>query len=164
LLGEDSRKRIEPLEKLVTRHGWLAVVAAAATPLPDDIIFLLLAISNYSSKLFIPTVFAAKTHHHNSRRILLTLLVRPYMLHHRMHSRRSQHNAHNRRRSNHSSRTPRGSLHTNTPRLDQTTKQIRHKNLKIRKTSLPSTIDIKELLYYITFRPLNLLFKPQKCT
>jgi membrane protein DedA with SNARE-associated domain len=60
LLGEDSRKRIEPLEKLVARHGWLAVVAAAATPLPDDIIFLLLAVSNYSSKLFIPTVFAGK--------------------------------------------------------------------------------------------------------
>jgi hypothetical protein len=48
------------LEKLVARHGWLAVVAVAATPLPDDIIFLLLAISNYSSKLFIPTVFAGK--------------------------------------------------------------------------------------------------------
>jgi hypothetical protein len=32
------------LEKLVARHGWLAVVAAAATPLPDDIIFLLLAV------------------------------------------------------------------------------------------------------------------------
>lgn len=60
LLGEESRKRIEPLEKLVARHGWLAVVAAAATPLPDDIIFLLLAVSNYSSKLFIPTVFAGK--------------------------------------------------------------------------------------------------------
>jgi hypothetical protein len=60
LLGEDSHKRIEPSEKLVTRHGWLAVAAAAATPLSDDIIFLLLAISNYSSKLFIPTVFAGK--------------------------------------------------------------------------------------------------------
>jgi hypothetical protein len=60
LLGEDSRKRIEPLEKLVARHGWLAVVAVAATPLPDDIVFLLLAVSNYSSKLFIPTVFAGK--------------------------------------------------------------------------------------------------------
>jgi membrane protein DedA with SNARE-associated domain len=60
LLGEDSRKRIEPLERIVARHGWLAVVAAAATPLPDDIIFLLLAVSNYSSKLFIPTVFAGK--------------------------------------------------------------------------------------------------------
>jgi membrane protein DedA with SNARE-associated domain len=60
LLGEESRKRIEPLERLVARHGWLAVVAAAATPLPDDIVFLLLAVSNYSSKLFIPTVFAGK--------------------------------------------------------------------------------------------------------
>jgi len=44
LLGEESRKRIEPLERLVARHGWLAVVAAAATPLPDDIIFLLLGL------------------------------------------------------------------------------------------------------------------------
>lgn len=60
LLSEESRKRIEPLERLVARHGWLAVVGAAATPLPDDVVFMLLAISNYSSKLFIPTVFAGK--------------------------------------------------------------------------------------------------------
>ena len=60
LLSEESRRRIEPLEKLVARHGWIAVVGAAATPMPDDIVFVLLAVSNYSSKLFIPTVFAGK--------------------------------------------------------------------------------------------------------
>lgn len=60
LIGVETRRRMEPLEKLVARHGWLAVVGAAATPLPDDVIFVLLAVSNYSSKLFLPTVFAGK--------------------------------------------------------------------------------------------------------
>ncbi|MEM4273742.1 MAG: VTT domain-containing protein [Candidatus Caldarchaeum sp.] len=60
LLSDETRRRMEPLERLVSKHGWLAVVGAAATPLPDDVIFVLLAVSNYSSKLFLPTVFAGK--------------------------------------------------------------------------------------------------------
>ncbi|MCS7094687.1 MAG: VTT domain-containing protein [Thaumarchaeota archaeon] len=59
-ISAETRRRMEPLEKLVARHGWLAVVGAAATPLPDDVVFILLAVSNYSSKLFLPTVFAGK--------------------------------------------------------------------------------------------------------
>ncbi|MEM1949834.1 MAG: hypothetical protein QXY50_05145, partial [Candidatus Caldarchaeum sp.] len=39
---------------------WLAVVGAAATPLPDDVVFVLLAVANYSSRLFLPTVFMGK--------------------------------------------------------------------------------------------------------
>jgi membrane protein DedA with SNARE-associated domain len=134
LLGEESRKRIEPLERLVARHGWLAVVAVAATPLPDDIVFLLLAVSNYSSKLFIPTVFAGK--------LIITTAVAYLSLYWygltcyiiECIVRRSQHNTHNRRRSSHSSRSPRSSLHTNTPRLDQTTKQNRGKDLGLHRT------------------------------
>ncbi|MCS6784418.1 MAG: VTT domain-containing protein [Candidatus Caldarchaeum sp.] len=60
LISPETQKRIEPLEKLVAKHGWLAVVGASATPLPDDVVFVLLAIANYSSKLFLPTVFAGK--------------------------------------------------------------------------------------------------------
>ncbi|MEM0441271.1 MAG: VTT domain-containing protein [Candidatus Caldarchaeum sp.] len=60
LINPETQKRLEPLEKLVAKHGWLAVVGASATPLPDDVVFLLLAITNYSSKLFLPTVFAGK--------------------------------------------------------------------------------------------------------
>jgi membrane protein DedA with SNARE-associated domain len=60
LISDETRRRIEPLERLVARHGWFAVLAAAATPLPDDIIYILLAVANYSSKLFLPTVFAGK--------------------------------------------------------------------------------------------------------
>ncbi len=60
LLGHETRKRMQPLERLVARHGWIAVMGAAATPLPDDVIFFILAATNYSSKLFLPTVFAGK--------------------------------------------------------------------------------------------------------
>lgn len=60
LISPETQKRIEPLEKLVSRHGWIAVVGASATPLPDDVVFLLLAMTNYSSKFFLPTVFAGK--------------------------------------------------------------------------------------------------------
>jgi len=60
LLSDETRRRMAPLENLVKRHGWLAVVGAAATPLPDDVVFVLLALANYSSRLFLPTVFAGK--------------------------------------------------------------------------------------------------------
>ncbi len=60
LLSDETRKRMQPLERLVARHGWLAVIGAAATPLPDDVVFVILAATNYSSKLFLPTVFTGK--------------------------------------------------------------------------------------------------------
>ncbi|MEM1946611.1 MAG: VTT domain-containing protein [Candidatus Caldarchaeum sp.] len=60
LLSDETRRRMEPLERIVSKHGWLAVVGAAATPLPDDVVFVLLAVANYSSRLFLPTVFMGK--------------------------------------------------------------------------------------------------------
>ncbi|MEM1944690.1 MAG: hypothetical protein QXX57_02990 [Nitrososphaerota archaeon] len=60
LLNTETRVRMRPLENLLTRYGWIAVLAASATPLPDDMVFMPLAMANYRARLFLPTVFAGK--------------------------------------------------------------------------------------------------------
>ncbi|MCS7142426.1 MAG: VTT domain-containing protein [Aigarchaeota archaeon] len=59
-LKDDTRRRVLPLERLLSRYGWIAVLGAAATPLPDDVVYLPLALANYSSIYFLPVVFAGK--------------------------------------------------------------------------------------------------------
>jgi len=60
LLSRGSLERIEPLERVLRRYGWVAVLLTAATPLPDDIMYLLLAVAGYRSAYFFPLVFAGK--------------------------------------------------------------------------------------------------------
>jgi len=60
LLKDETRERMRPLERLLMRYGWIAVLAAAATPLPDDMVFMPLAMANYRARLFLPIVFVGK--------------------------------------------------------------------------------------------------------
>ncbi|GBC69726.1 hypothetical protein HRbin01_01429 [archaeon HR01] len=60
LLKAEARRRMRPLELFLLRHGWIAVLAASATPLPDDMVYMPLAVANYSERMFLPLVFAGK--------------------------------------------------------------------------------------------------------
>ncbi|MEM0445572.1 MAG: VTT domain-containing protein [Nitrososphaerota archaeon] len=60
LLSQETLNKISPLERLVRRYGWIAVLLTAATPVPDDIVYVLLAISGYRNAYFFPLVFAGK--------------------------------------------------------------------------------------------------------
>lgn len=60
LLNSETRERMRPLERLLTRYGWIAVLAASATPLPDDMVYMPLAMANYRTGLFLPIVFTGK--------------------------------------------------------------------------------------------------------
>lgn len=60
LLSQESLDRIAPLEKLIRRFGWIAVLVTAATPVPDDIVYVLLAIGGYRNIYFFPLVFTGK--------------------------------------------------------------------------------------------------------
>ncbi|MCS7145956.1 MAG: VTT domain-containing protein [Nitrososphaerota archaeon] len=60
LLSRESLDRIAPLEKVIRRYGWVVVLLTAATPVPDDIVYVLLAVGGYRNAYFFPIVFAGK--------------------------------------------------------------------------------------------------------
>ena len=55
-----TRKRMRPFEILVSKYGWLASFLAAATPIPDDLIFIPLGFVRYKLWKFAVSVFAGK--------------------------------------------------------------------------------------------------------
>ena len=61
ILKEKTKNRLLPLQRLLSRYGWLGAFIAALTPFPpDDIIIILLGISKYNPFKFILASFAGK--------------------------------------------------------------------------------------------------------
>ena len=57
IITEQTRKRIKPFERLVKRYGAGAAFVAAATPIPDDLIYVPLGLAKYNPlRFFISTV------------------------------------------------------------------------------------------------------------
>lgn len=57
IISEQTRKRIKPFERLVKRYGAGAAFVAAATPIPDDLIYIPLGLAKYNPlKFFIATL------------------------------------------------------------------------------------------------------------
>ena len=52
IISEKTKKRMKPFQKLVKRYGAIAAFVAAATPIPDDIVYIPLGLSKYSPKKF----------------------------------------------------------------------------------------------------------------
>ena len=52
IISEKTKKRMKPFQKLVKRYGAAAAFVAAATPIPDDIIYIPLGLAKYSPKKF----------------------------------------------------------------------------------------------------------------
>ena len=52
ILNEKTRKRMRPFERLVKRYGAAAAFIAAATPIPDDLIYVPLGLAKYNPKRF----------------------------------------------------------------------------------------------------------------
>ena len=60
IIGEKSRKRMRPFERLVKKYGAMAAFFAAATPMPDDLIYVPLGLAKYNPKRFIIATLAGK--------------------------------------------------------------------------------------------------------
>jgi len=60
IIGEKSRKRMRPFERLVKKYGAAAAFFAAATPMPDDLIYVPLGLAKYNPKRFIVATLAGK--------------------------------------------------------------------------------------------------------
>lgn len=60
IMTEKTRKRMRPFERLVKRYGAAAAFVAAATPMPDDIIFVPLGLAKYNPKRFFIATLSGK--------------------------------------------------------------------------------------------------------
>ena len=60
IITEKTRKRIKPFERLVKRYGAVAAFVAAATPIPDDLIYVPLGLAKYNPLRFFISTLAGK--------------------------------------------------------------------------------------------------------
>lgn len=60
IIGARSRLRMRPFERLVRRYGAAAAFVAAATPIPDDIVYVPLGLAKYNPLRFFAATLAGK--------------------------------------------------------------------------------------------------------
>lgn len=60
IISENTRKRMKPFERLVKRYGAGAAFIAAATPIPDDMVYIPLGLAKYNPKKFFVATLAGK--------------------------------------------------------------------------------------------------------
>lgn len=60
ILSEKSKKRMLPFQKLVKRYGASAAFFAAATPIPDDLVYVPLGLAKYNPRRFFVATLAGK--------------------------------------------------------------------------------------------------------
>ncbi|HET7283339.1 MAG TPA: VTT domain-containing protein [Nitrososphaeraceae archaeon] len=60
ILNTNTKKRMAPLQKLLSRYGWLGAFLAALTPIPDEIVYIPLGLAKYSPWKFTSAIFAGK--------------------------------------------------------------------------------------------------------
>jgi membrane protein DedA with SNARE-associated domain len=59
-MSKKTLKRMRPFQRLVTKYGAAAAFVAAATPMPDDIIFVPLGLAKYNPKKFFISTLVGK--------------------------------------------------------------------------------------------------------
>jgi membrane protein DedA with SNARE-associated domain len=60
ILSDKTKKRMRPLQNLVSRYGWFGAFIAALTPIPDDIVYIPLGLAKYNPWKFATATFAGK--------------------------------------------------------------------------------------------------------
>ena len=60
MMTDKTRLRMKPFERLVKRYGAAAAFVAAATPIPDDLIYVPLGLARYSPVRFFISTFLGK--------------------------------------------------------------------------------------------------------
>ncbi len=60
IMNEKTRIRMKPFERLVKRYGAVAAFIAAATPIPDDLVYIPLGLAKYNPKRFFIATLAGK--------------------------------------------------------------------------------------------------------
>ncbi len=60
IISENTRKRMKPFERLVKKYGGGAAFIAAATPIPDDLVYIPLGLAKYNPKRFFVATLTGK--------------------------------------------------------------------------------------------------------
>jgi len=60
IISEKTKKRMIPFQKLVKRYGASAAFVAAATPIPDDLVYIPLGLAKYNPKRFFVATLLGK--------------------------------------------------------------------------------------------------------
>jgi membrane protein DedA with SNARE-associated domain len=60
ILSNKTKKRILPLQRLLSRYGWAGAFVASVTPVPDDLVYIPLGLAKYKPWKFATAVFAGK--------------------------------------------------------------------------------------------------------
>ncbi len=60
IINEKTRKRMRPFERLVKKYGAGAAFFAAATPIPDDLVYVPLGLAKYNPKRFFIATLTGK--------------------------------------------------------------------------------------------------------
>ncbi len=59
-ISKESKVKMKPLQRLLKRYGWFASFMAAATPIPDDLVYIPLGLAKYNPWLFFTSCLAGK--------------------------------------------------------------------------------------------------------
>jgi len=60
IISEKTKRRMKPFQKLVKRYGGSAAFVAAATPIPDDLVYIPLGLAKYNPKRFFVATLSGK--------------------------------------------------------------------------------------------------------
>ncbi len=60
IIGKKSRQRMMPFQRLVKRYGAGAAFVAAATPIPDDLVYVPLGLAKYDPRRFFVATLSGK--------------------------------------------------------------------------------------------------------
>jgi membrane protein DedA with SNARE-associated domain len=60
ILSNKTKKRIMPLQKLLSKYGWAGAFVASVTPIPDDLVYIPLGLAKYKPWKFATAVFTGK--------------------------------------------------------------------------------------------------------
>ena len=60
IISEKTKERMKPFQKLVKRYGGSAAFVAAATPIPDDLVYIPLGLAKYNPKRFFVATLSGK--------------------------------------------------------------------------------------------------------
>ena len=60
IISEKTKKRMKPFQRLVKRYGGSAAFVAAATPIPDDLVYIPLGLAKYNPKRFFVATLLGK--------------------------------------------------------------------------------------------------------
>ena len=60
ILSSKAKKRMMPLQRLLSKYGWPGAFAAALTPIPDDLVYIPLGLAKYNPAKFVIATFTGK--------------------------------------------------------------------------------------------------------